>query len=174
MEFNLILQYGLPYLIAITLALLFIGIKGPRIMLQDYPKSIQNAVPPKTKEEKRQTYVYALPVLLIMIGYPLATGAYLTVLHHWHFWQTFSFVWGLSMLFNLYDLLIIDWIVFCTITPGFLVIPGTEGNKGYKDYWFHFVGFLKGILITGVISLASSGIICLLCSNQRVVSFSLR
>ena len=164
MEYKLILLYSIPYLIGNTLGLLFIGIKGPRIMLQDYPKSIQNAVPPKTKEERRQTYIYALPFLLVMIGYPLAAGAFLASQSGWHFGETFSFVWGLSLLANLYDLLIIDWLVFCTITPKMMVIPGTEGNEGYKDYWFHFVGFLKGIVITGVISLANSGLIMLYCA----------
>ncbi|NLF12175.1 MAG: hypothetical protein GX597_10355, partial [Anaerolineaceae bacterium] len=27
----------------------------------------------------------------------------------------------------------------------FIVLPGTEGMAGYRDYRFHFVGFLKGL-----------------------------
>jgi hypothetical protein len=26
-----------------------------------------------------------------------------------------------------------------------MVLPGTEGMAGYRDYRFHFVGFLKGL-----------------------------
>ena len=52
------------------------------------------------------------------------------------------------------------WLIFCTITPGFVVIPGSEGAEGYKNYGFHFRGFLIGTdfsavagLIIGAISL---------------------
>lgn len=45
---------------------------------------------------------------------------------------------------SLADLIILGWIIFCVITPNFIVIPGTRGAAGYKDYRFHFFGFLKG------------------------------
>jgi hypothetical protein len=51
---------------------------------------------------------------------------------------------GVIFVYNLIDWLILDWLIFCTITPGFLVIPGTEGMVEYKDYKFHFRGFLVG------------------------------
>jgi len=45
--------------------------------------------------------------------------------------------------FAVWDLLILDWLIFVTIQPDFIVIPGTEGLAGYKDYFFHFeVSFL--------------------------------
>ena len=28
-----------------------------------------------------------------------------------------------------------------------VIIPGTEGMKGYKDYWFHARGALNGMLL---------------------------
>ena len=47
------------------------------------------------------------------------------------------------LFFAAWDLLVLDWLIFVTIQPGFVVIPGTEGLAGYKDYWFHFkVSFL--------------------------------
>jgi hypothetical protein len=61
------------------------------------------------------------------------------------------------LFFAAWDLLILDWLVFVTIQPDFVVIPGTEGLAGYKDYWFHFrVSFLGwtqwiSILIGGLI-----------------------
>jgi len=47
--------------------------------------------------------------------------------------------------FNHFDWLVLDWLVFCTLTPGFVVLPGTEGMAGYKDYAMHFRGFLIGL-----------------------------
>ena len=47
---------------------------------------------------------------------------------------------------NLIDLLILDWLIFVTIQPRFVVLPGTAGLPGYRDYGFHFRQFLKGVV----------------------------
>ena len=39
----------------------------------------------------------------------------------------------------------LDWLLFCTLRPRAIILPGTEGMAGYRDYRFHFVGFLKGL-----------------------------
>jgi len=61
-------------------------------------------------------------------------------------------------------LLILDWLIFVTIQPSFIVIPGTEGMAGYKDYWFHFqVSFLGWVqwvsILVGGLVLASLSMI---------------
>jgi tetrahydromethanopterin S-methyltransferase subunit B len=60
------------------------------------------------------------------------------------------------MVFNLFDLLIADWLVFVKIQPKAIVLPGTEGMAGYKDYAFHFRGFLVGIVFSAVGALVFS------------------
>lgn len=62
------------------------------------------------------------------------------------------------MIFNLVDLFIIDWLIFCWITPRFVVIPSTEGMKGYKDYIFHLRGAIVGTPFLTIISLFVAGI----------------
>lgn len=42
---------------------------------------------------------------------------------------------------NRYDCFVIDWLWFCHSKR--VVILGTEGLKGYKDYLFHIRGSLK-------------------------------
>jgi len=56
----------------------------------------------------------------------------------------------------------LDWLLFCTITPGFVVIPGSEGMEEYKDYWFHFRGFLKGTIFSIAAGLVIAAIVMLL------------
>ena len=58
-----------------------------------------------------------------------------------------AFVYGFIavFVFNLFDLLVLDWLLFCTIQPRMMVLPGTQGMAGYRDYRFHFIGFLKGL-----------------------------
>jgi len=148
MDISVILTHGLIGSLLLTLALVFVGLKGPRLMLQNYPKLIRDAAPPQTKQEKKMGRFYALPFLAVMILYPLAVGFY----YHQHaeltLLQTISLTWGILLFFNTYDFLILDWLIICAITPRFVVVPGTEENRGYKDYLFHFKGFLRGILIT--------------------------
>src|SRR3990172_8896127 len=62
------------------------------------------------------------------------------------------------MVFNLFDLLIADWLVFVTIQPKAVILPGTVGMAGYKNYRFHFRGFLIGILSSAVAAALLAGI----------------
>ncbi|MDH3734751.1 MAG: hypothetical protein OEU54_14585 [Gemmatimonadota bacterium] len=55
--------------------------------------------------------------------------------------------------FNLVDLLILDWLILVRIQPGFVVLPGTEGLAGYDDYRFHGHAFLIGTTGILVVSL---------------------
>jgi hypothetical protein len=118
---------------------------NPRLWLQDFPADIRDAVPPKTPAEKRQSLIWGIPLLATFLGIPLLSCLWLAR-------QTgtasFGLLWldafGVLMIFNAFDLLVIDWVVVCWLTPSFLVIPGTEGFAGYKNYWHHFRGFLIG------------------------------
>jgi hypothetical protein len=69
------------------------------------------------------------------------------------FWSAFVFSGITLLVFNLFDLIILDWLFFCTIQPRAMVLPGTEGMVAYRDYRFHFIGFLKGLGFTLVGSL---------------------
>ncbi|MEI9921032.1 MAG: nitroreductase [Bacteroidota bacterium] len=157
---DVLLIHCVVYCILIVISMIPVGLVNPRMMLQDYPKEIQVTVPPKTPKERMQAVFFALPILLIMIGYPVVVS--------WHyrpgqpyFIYYFSVIWSMMLVFNIFDLLILDWLMFCYITPKFIVIPGTEGHAGYKNYRFHFIGFLKGIFITGIISTLLAGLLSL-------------
>jgi hypothetical protein len=41
----------------------------------------------------------------------------------------------------------------------FVVLPGTEGLAGYKDYGFHFRGFLLGTLLILGASVLVAGVV---------------
>jgi hypothetical protein len=64
-------------------------------------------------------------------------------------------------LFNLVDLLILDWPLVA-MRPSFIVLPGTEGLAGYRDYGFHFRGFLIGTVLVLVTSVLIAGVIAAL------------
>ena len=65
--------------------------------------------------------------------------------------------------FNVLDCFVFDWcLVYCQ--PRFVVLPGTEGMAGYRNYWFHFQGFLVGVPIV----LAGSALAAGMFSMMRV------
>jgi hypothetical protein len=78
------------------------------------------------------------------------------------FWALWLNAAGVMFVFNVVDWLILDWFMFCTLTPRFVVIPGSEGMAEYKDYWFHFRGFLHGTVYSNLMGLVIAGIVFLL------------
>jgi hypothetical protein len=144
---SIILIYGIAGSVLISAVLLGMIAVNPRLMLQDYPKDVQAAVPPKTREEKRQTLYWSLPIWLLLLGFPTAAALSAKAAHA-GFLEIFLSAFGVIFVFNLVDWLILDWLVFCTITPRFAVLPGTEGMAGYKNYAMHFKGFLIGTALS--------------------------
>jgi hypothetical protein len=76
--------------------------------------------------------------------------------------EIFVAAFGMLFLSNLVDWLILDWLIFCTITPAFAVLPGTEGMAGYKNYGMHFRGFLIGTVLAILIGLLITVILVVL------------
>lgn len=137
---------------------------NPRIWLQDYPKDIQALVPPKTPREKQLANLIGIPFLMLMVGFPFISTWALKQANHLNvsFPMLFLNAFGVIWIFNLWDLLILDWLIVCTFTPKFAIIPGTEGAAGYKDYAFHFRGFLIGTVLSTVAGLIVAGIVLFL------------
>lgn len=51
--------------------------------------------------------------------------------------MTFLNTYGQFVYVWLFDLLVMDWLFFVTLQPKRIILPGTEGAAGYKDYGFH-------------------------------------
>lgn len=148
-------------------ASVFIGFTmwiDPRLWLQDYPPDVQERVPPKTSRERRLSLVLGLPFLILLFAVPLASTLALKRQHGGAvpFLQLVANGFGILFMFNLVDWLILDWLVFCAITPRFVVIPGTDGAAGYKDYAFHFRGFLIGTVFSAAAGMVIAGLALLL------------
>jgi hypothetical protein len=112
---------------------------NPRIALSDYPTDVKAAVPPRTKKELQLGILISIPLLLVFVALPLysvwlvkqQSGGILT------YGMAFITLFGEYFLVSMFDLLVLDMWMFYTWTPKFLVLPGTEGMAGYKDYRPH-------------------------------------
>jgi hypothetical protein len=117
---------------------------NPLIWVHDYPPDIQVVVgdvdiPPA------QAIIVGVLFFGVTIGLVLYSNARLRRQNggKLSFWAAFANSVLILFYFAVWDLVILDWLIFVTIQPSFIVIPGTEGMAGYKDYWFHFkVSFL--------------------------------
>jgi uncharacterized membrane protein YbhN (UPF0104 family) len=152
--------------IYIGLATLILGglvLYNPRLMMQDYPPAIKDVLPPKTEKEKKLSIWLGMPFLILLLVFPI----YATFIFQAQsqgtagFLQLVLYGFGITFAFNLWDWLVLDWLIFCTITPRQMVIAGSEGNPGYKDYAFHFRGFLIGTIFSLVMGLIAASIVVL-------------
>lgn len=125
---------------------------NPRYEMKSFPPEIVNQVDKQTLDEKKGFLKLALPMLLIIILYIIfsciVTYSNLEISNK----IIFSHIFIVFMVWNTIDLVIFDWIVFCKINPDFMILPGTKGNPAYKDYMYHFKGFLKGTVLSLIAS----------------------
>ena len=128
-------------------------------MVHEYPKDIKEKTtlkePDASQKKKAKLYggLGSLVLFVVLILFPVLYfrgGSF-------SFLNVFLYTWIIAFTWNVVDLIIMDWLLVCTVTPDWLVLPGTKGCKGYKDYYFHFKGFLQGcvyITITALIMAA--------------------
>jgi hypothetical protein len=105
------------------------------------------------------SFLVGLPFLLVLLGFPVYATFRAFAGAEARFVTLWGYAFGILCAFNLWDWLVIDWIVFCTVTPRWIVIPGTEGHPAYADYFFHFKGFLIGMVFSGAFGAVAAGIV---------------
>ena len=159
---GLFLRDAILYVSLASVCLLAVVLYSPRLLLNDYPPAIRAMVPAKTTAERRASIVIGLPFLLVLFGFPIYAAFAIRSAQHAGFFAVWAYVSGIVFAFNVWDWLAIDWLLFCAITPTWVVIPGTEGHPAYQDYFFHFTGFLKGTVFSGAFGLIAATVVALL------------
>ena len=138
-----ILIHGIVFAILLTSYLLIVMRSlSPRIWaFSDYPKSITSSVPARTDRERRIAKYTAVPFFILGIGFLL---------------DAFLNFFGIVMSGNLADFLILDWLIVGTITPEWVIIPGTEHmrDKEYKEFrGYHARGHVRALPVLAMLSL---------------------
>ncbi|MFW9935539.1 MAG: hypothetical protein ACFFDU_08605 [Candidatus Thorarchaeota archaeon] len=135
--------------------------------MSDYPPEITNYVPPQTNEEKRKAQIVFIPFLVLGIGYPLGAAYLLKILNGGFilFQEAFLTIFVIVLFGFLADFMILDWLIVGTLTPDFVIIPGTEHmrDKEYKAFrLYHAKGHVKGLLLIVILSLILALLVWLL------------
>ncbi len=145
-----------------TVAIYFAS-KDPLNVVMSYPKNIRDKVDnlPQYKSHIKNTKKNHIlkKILAVIIFIALIVGILIFV-GKTEFWEAFLYTFALFTVVNLYDLVIIDWIwVPCSKR---WIIKGTEEFiKELNSKFYHFIGFLKGIVIGAIVSLISATILIL-------------
>ena len=134
-------SHGLFYAVIVNGYLFLLMVStSPRVWgYSDYSESIKAKVPPQTKKEKRLAIIVGLPWIIFTLGFPIYSTLILKskLGGEIPFWTAFLNVFVLVCLAVLGDLVILDWLIVSTITPEFVIIPGTE-KADYKDFSHHY------------------------------------
>jgi len=136
---------------------------NPRFALNDLPQGIQDKVPSQTKREKIEAGLLSGPVFILYLAaiyfstlaVKRQTGGNISFL------LLFVHAYGVLFISSWLELLLADWLVYCTITPKFIIIPGTLVADGYKDYKHQFRAHLRGTAYAVPVALIISAVVSL-------------
>lgn len=120
---------------------------NPRLWLHRMPPEVRSKVVDKTPEERRLFIAVAIPFLLLLFVYPIV----------YVIQQDVSLLTCLLILltffasFALWDTIVLDLLIFCKITPRFVIIEGTT-REDYSNMKYHLAGGAKGLIMSVVFS----------------------
>ncbi len=149
MDVRVILIETVVLTILFTIAVVA-GSKNPVDTVYDMPEPIINRclelglIDESRKADSPQTRRKKL-CAAVVIALIMALALYF-VNHAGNFLQGFLLSYLIWLIVDWYDCFVIDWIWVCHSKK--LIIPGTEDlTDSYKDYRFHFIGSIKGMVI---------------------------
>jgi hypothetical protein len=92
-------------------------------------------------------------------GANIAAGAASTALASGaSYWEISGLLFLFFLSFDICDTFILDLLIFCGITPRFIVIEGTE-RKDYKNVSYHLKSGAKGLIILTIAALVLGAVI---------------
>ncbi|MBA7641458.1 hypothetical protein ES703_49137 [subsurface metagenome] len=162
MQLDYSLQQGLIYGSIFTGYIFILMITlSPRIWgYTDYPETVKRKVPPQTRRERTIAGIVSVPFFLFAIAYPAYSvlalrdrlGGVMA------FSDAFIHLLMMVIFMTIGDLVILDWFIISKVTPGFVVVPGSE-VEDYKDFSHHYWGHLRGTIIMIVLCAAVAVIV---------------
>jgi hypothetical protein len=151
--------WGLIFGGLFCVATLILGRINAEMLLSDYPPDIRARFGPMRPETRKKANIASLPLLAILLAVIVVALAQLRQFTgELTFINTLIVATLIFQIWNLIDLLVLDWLILMTLRPRFMILPGTEGLAGYQDYRFHFQKFIKGIALTLVLGFIVTGI----------------
>ena len=164
LAFRLGITHGL--ILSVVLAVMIIGslYVNPEMWAHDAPPDIKARIGPISERAKRQRTLFAIPffgalgaiLVVALVQLRMFAGGNLTFL------PTFVMLYTMLMIFNLVDLLVIDWLIIETIRPKAFELPRLGELAGVRHYGFHLRGFVIGsvglLLLSLIVAVVTAGL----------------
>ena len=159
-----VVRDGLLLSVVFSATIVGTALIDPWITLENHPPAIRELVTPPDDLPVVLPVVIGLGMSVVLVWLMVRSVVALARDRGWHLGFAYAalHVWLLFQVVNLWDVVILDWLLFVTIQPAALLIPGTEGHPAYDDYLFHlkesyahpvpWVGGLVGSLFVGGIA----------------------
>jgi hypothetical protein len=110
------------------------------------------------EKTKKQRTIFFIPSLTFLFGIPLLSNILLRKQNKGElsFANAFLNAYSIGGFVNLFDLLILDYLLVLIWKPGFIKSLAKEADPMYSSYSFHFKAFLRGMVIILVPSLLAA------------------
>ena len=134
-----------------------------RLWLNDAPRRVRELSPSLTPRERRERNVVAAIFLVTIVGATIWSSDRLLARHGemLSFANALAHFLGVFFLFNVFDLLVIDYLVLLVLRPAFLArlaVAGLTYEETVGGYGYHFAAFIKGMAFIVTFSLLAAGL----------------
>lgn len=157
---NLFMQC-IIFCILFTIIILPAQYKDPLSMIMSYPPKIIKRVeqlPQYKGKIKKREKSHLLKKLFGLVFFVVILSGVAFYSGCRDFMSTFLHVFTLFLVVNVYDLIVLDWGIFCHSKK--LRIQGTEDmDKEYTDKFFHVKGAIVGTILGMIVALLSGCIV---------------
>ena len=126
----------------------------PRIFLRHYPAEIKAAAEPLSARGRVIGRLISLPFLALLAAVPwLSAGAYVAAHPSAEFSAVAVHAFGVAMVFNLVDWLVLDELWLGALRPRWAMPRGAEEVTFRFNHLHHARGFLVGTILSAVLAL---------------------
>ncbi|MEM7764055.1 MAG: hypothetical protein AAF290_08220 [Pseudomonadota bacterium] len=156
-----ILRYGLVLSILFTIVILGSFILEPMVWVPDFPEEVQQQVGELPHDVLLKSLLVMFAVLGLTISFSIALIRHIVRQVPMHaVYINFVVNTFLMLTFmNLFDLFIVDWLIFGVFQPDFMIIKGAEEYIAETvTFGFHAFAFMKGqVWMLGIALIVSTG-----------------
>lgn len=132
---------------------------NPRLFLRHYPKEIREAAPPMTDAERKTSKLVGLPFIALLLGFPIYSAITFDGSHpEANFLAKAVHGFGVSMVFNVVDFVVLDFLWLGALRPRWAMIPGTEAVTFRFNTADNVRGFFSGTILALIIGLVAATI----------------
>jgi hypothetical protein len=132
---------------------------NPRWFLRHYPREVREVAAPLTDAEKRSGRLVGLPFLAWLAAAPIVATVMFANSHpEASFFSQAVHGFGVFMVFNAVDLLVLDLFWLGLLRPAWVMLPGTEHVPYGFNTWQHVRGFASGTILALIVGLAGAAV----------------